>query len=151
MDDQDKTVGRDRMPGKAVIIVHSGDLDKIYSALIIGNGALAMGLEASMYFTFWGLQRLRKNGLDKGPLSKMNMLGLGKWMVNRRMKQANVAPLEKLMEDYKELGGRILACEMTMEIMGIKKEELRQEWIDDYGAVGTYINEAKDASITLFI
>lgn len=139
------------MSGKAVIVVHSGDLDKIYSALIIGNGALAMGLEASMYFTFWGLQRLRKNGLDKGPLSKMHMLGLGKWMVNRRMKQANVAPLEKLMEDYKELGGRILACEMTMEIMGIKKEELRQEWIDDYGAVGTYVNEAKDASITLFI
>ncbi|MDW7733267.1 MAG: DsrE/DsrF/DrsH-like family protein [Methanolobus sp.] len=139
------------MSGKAVIIVHSGDLDKIYSALVIGNGALAMGMEASMYFTFWGLQRLKKNGLDKGPLSKMHMLGLGKWMVNRRMKQANVAPLEKLMEDYKELGGRILACEMTMEIMGIKKEELRQEWIDDYGAVGTYVNEAKDASITLFI
>lgn len=139
------------MSGKAVIVVHSGDLDKIYSALIIGNGALAMGMEASMYFTFWGLQRLKKDGLGKGPLSKMNMLGLGKWMVNRRMKQANVASLERLMEDYKELGGRIMACEMTMEIMGIKKEELHEEWIDDYGAVGTYVNEAKDASITLFI
>jgi len=139
------------MPEKAVIIVHSGDLDKIYSALIIGNGALAMGMEASMYFTFWGLQRLKKNGLDKGPLSKMNMFGLGKWMINSRMKKANVASLDKLMEDYKELGGRILACEMTMEIMGVKKEELRQDWIDEYGAVGTYVNEAKDASITLFI
>ncbi|QLC51263.1 DsrE/DsrF/DrsH-like family protein [Methanolobus zinderi] len=139
------------MPEKAVIIVHSGDLDKIYSALIIGNGALAMGMEASMYFTFWGLQRLKKNGLDKGPLSKMNMFGLGKWMINSRMKKANVASLDRLMEDYKELGGRILACEMTMEIMGVKKEELRQDWIDEYGAVGTYVNEAKDASITLFI
>lgn len=67
------------------------------------------------------------------------------------MQKANVASLEKLMQDYKELGGRIIACEMTMEIMGIKKEELRIEWIDDYGAVGTYIHEAKDASITLFI
>ena len=141
----------DQMPEKAVIIVHSGDLDKIYSALIIGNGALAMGMEASMYFTFWGLQRLKKNGLDKGPLSKMNMFGLGKWMINSRMKKANVASLDKLMEDYKELGGRILACEMTMEIMGVKKEELCQDWIDEYGAVGTYVNEAKDASITLFI
>ena len=141
----------DDVSEKAVIIVHSGDLDKIYSALIIGNGALAMGMEASMYFTFWGLQRLKKNGLDKGPLSKMHMLGLGKWMVNRRMKQANVASLERLMEDYKELGGRILACEMTTEIMGIKKEELQEKWIDEYGAVGTYVNEAKDASITLFI
>jgi peroxiredoxin family protein len=139
------------MSGKTVIVVHSGDLDKIYSALIIGNGALSMGMEASLYFTFWGLQRLKKGGLEKGALSKMHMLGLGKWMVGKRMKKANVAPLEKLMEDYKELGGRIIACEMTMEIMGIKPEELRREWIDDYGAVGTYIHEAKDASITLFI
>ncbi|MCQ6963502.1 MAG: hypothetical protein PWR29_1450 [Methanolobus sp.] len=139
------------MTGKAVIVVHSGDLDKIYSALIIGNGALSMGMEASLYFTFWGLQRLKKGGLDKGPLSKMHMLGLGRWMVGKRMKKANVAPLEKLMEDYKELGGRIIACEMTMEIMGIKPDELRRDWIDEYGAVGTYIHEAKDASITLFI
>jgi peroxiredoxin family protein len=139
------------MSGKAVIVVHSGDLDKIYSALIIGNGALSMGMEATLYFTFWGLQRLKEGGLDKGPLSKMHMLGLGKWMVGKRMKKANVAPLQKLMEDYKELGGRIIACEMTMEIMGIKPEELHREWIDDYGAVGTYIHEAKDASITLFI
>jgi len=139
------------MTGKAVIVVHSGDLDKIYSALIIGNGALSMGMEASLYFTFWGLQRLKKGGLDKGPLSKMHMLGLGRWMVSKRMKKANVAPLEKLMEDYKELGGRIIACEMTMEIMGIKPDELRRDWIDEYGAVGTYIHEAKDASITLFI
>ena len=58
---------------KATIIVHSGDMDKIYSALIIANGALSMGMEASLYFTFWGLQRLQKGGLDKGPLSKMNM------------------------------------------------------------------------------
>lgn len=139
------------MGNKAVIVVHSGDMDKIYSALIIGNGALSMGLEASLYFTFWGLQRLKKGGLEDGPLSKMHMLGLGKWMVKRRMQKANVASLEKLMQDYKELGGRIIACEMTMEIMGIRKEDLRTDWIDEYGAVGTYIHEAKDASITLFI
>ena len=139
------------MGGKAVIVVHSGDMDKIYSALIIGNGALSMGLEASLYFTFWGLQRLKKDGLEAGLLSKMHMLGLGKWMVKKRMTKANVASLEKLMQDYKELGGRIIACEMTMEIMGIRKEDLRTDWIDEYGAVGTYIHEAKDASITLFI
>ncbi|WP_440952398.1 DsrE/DsrF/DrsH-like family protein [Methanococcoides sp. FTZ1] len=136
---------------KAVIIVHSGDMDKLYSALIIGNGALAMGMDVSMYFTFWGLQRLKKGGLEKGPLSKMNMLGLGKWMINKRMKASNVASLEKLMNDYKELGGKILACEMTMEIMGVKAGDLRTEWIDEYGAVGTYVNEARDAKITLFI
>ena len=139
------------MGGKAVLVLHSGDMDKVYSAIIIGNGALAMGMEASIYFTFWGLMRLKKGGLEKGPLSKMHMLGMGKWMVKKRMKKANVAPLEKLMNDFKELGGKIIACEMTMEIMGIKKEELRADWIDEWGAVGTYVYEARDASITLFI
>ncbi|WP_340818170.1 DsrE/DsrF/DrsH-like family protein [Methanolobus sp. WCC4] len=141
----------DMAADKAVIVVHSGDLDKIYSAMIVANGALSMGMEASLFFTFWGLQSLKKNGLDKGPLSRMNLLGLGKKMVQSRMKKANVVSLDKLMEDYKELGGKIIACEMTMEIMGIKPEELNREWIDEYGAVGTYIMEAKDAKITLFI
>jgi len=136
---------------KATIIVHSGDMDKVYSALIIANGALAMGMEASLYFTFWGLQRLKEGGLDKGPLSKMNMLGLGKWMVKRKMKQAGVASLERLLQDFKELGGKILACDMTMEIMGIKKEDLRDDLISDYCAIGTYINEARESSVTLFI
>ena len=139
------------MAEKATIIVHSGDMDKVYSALIIGNGALAMGMEVTLYFTFWGLQRLKKGGLEKGPLSKMNMLGLGKWMVKRKMKQANVASLEKLMQDFKELGGKILACDMTMEIMGIKQEDLRSDLISDYCAVGTYIKEATESKITLFI
>lgn len=139
------------MTDKATIIVHSGDMDKIYSALIIANGALSMGMEASLYFTFWGLQRLQKGGLEKGPLSKMNFLGLGKWMIKDRMKKANVAPLERLLNDFKELGGKIIACEMTMEIMGVKKEELQENLIDDYGAVGTYIQEARDSKITLFI
>jgi peroxiredoxin family protein len=139
------------MANKATIIAHSGDMDKIYSALIIGNGALAMGMEASIFFTFWGLQRLKKGGLEKGPLSKMNMLGLGKLMVKLKMKKVGVASLERLLEDFKELGGKILACDMTMEIMGIKKEELRDDLISDYCAVGTYVNEAKDSSITLFI
>lgn len=139
------------MVEKATIIVHSGDMDKIYSALIIGNGALAMGMEASLYFTFWGLERLKKDGLEKGSLSKMNMGGLGKSMIKSRMKQANVASLERLITDYRELGGKIIACEMTMEIMGVKKEDLRQGIIDEYGAIGTYIQEARESQINLFI
>ena len=140
-----------KTPQRVTIVLHSGDMDKLYSALIIGNGALAMGMEASIYFTFWGLQRLQKGGLEKGPLSKMHLLGLGKWMIERRMKKANVASLERLMADFKELGGRVIACEMTMEIMGLKPENLRQDWIDEYGAVGTYIQEARESAITLFI
>ena len=147
------------MADKATIILHSGDMDKLYSALIIGNGALAMGMEASIFFTFWGLQRLQKNnvlslpkvGLEKGPLSKMHMLGLGKLMIEQRMSKANVASLEKLMADFKELGGKIIACDMTMEIMGIRREDLREDLIDEYGAVGTYIQEARESAVTLFI
>jgi len=144
----DEDVGK---PDRVTIVLHSGDMDKVYSALIIGNGALAMGMQVSIYFTFWGLQRLIKGGLEKGPLSKMHMLGLGKWMIQRRMKKANVASLEKLMNDYKELGGKVIACDMTMEIMGIRREDLRQEWIDEFGAVGTYVQSARESAITLFI
>ncbi|MBI9012631.1 MAG: DsrE/DsrF/DrsH-like family protein [Clostridiales bacterium] len=139
------------MSEKMTIIVHSGDMDKVYSALILGNGALAMGLEASIYFTFWGLLRLKKNGLNKGPLSKMNFFGLGRLMIKHRMKKANVASLDRLIRDFKELGGKIIACEMTMEIMGVSRADLMEDIIDDYGAVGTYIQESKNASITLFI
>jgi len=139
------------MTEKATIVVHSGEMDKLYSALIIATGALSMGMEVSLYFTFWGLQRLVKGGLEKGPLSTMHMLGLGKWMIRRRMKARNVASLEKLLQDFKELGGKIIACEMTMEIMGVKRADLREDLIDEYGAVGSYIQEARESTITLFI
>lgn len=141
----------DTTTDRVTIILHSGDMDKLYSALIIGNGALAMGMEASIFFTFWGLQRLQKGGLEKGPLSKMHLLGLGKWMIKRRMKRSNLASLERLMTDFKELGGQIIVCEMTMEIMGVKAADLREDWIDEYGAVGTYVQVARDSAITLFI
>lgn len=139
------------MAEKLSIVVHSGDMDKIYSALIIATGALSMGMEASLYFTFWGLQRLQKGGLEKGSLSKMHILGIGKSMMKQRMNKANVSSLERLMQDFKELGGKIIACDMTMQIMGIKKEDLREDLITEYGAVGTYIQEARESTINLFI
>lgn len=126
-------------------------MDKVYSALIIGNGALSMGMDVSMYFTFWGLERLKKGELEKGSLSRKNMMGLGKWMIGRKMEEANVRSLEDLIQDFVELGGKILACDMTMEIMGLKKEDMRDEVITEYCAVGTYIKEAKESDITLFI
>ena len=150
---------RERKTERLTIVLHSGEMDKLYSALIIGNGALAMGMEASMFFTFWGLQRLRKDdvwtmpiaGLDKGPLSKMNMLGLGKRMINERMKKANVASLEKLMADFVELGGKVMACDMTMEIMGIRKEDLREDLVGEYCGVGSFVQEARNSTVNLFI
>lgn len=139
------------MGEKTTIIVQSGDMDKLYSALIVSNGALAMGMETSLFFTFWGLLRLKKGALEKGPLSKMHFLGLGKMMMLKRMKKSNVASLDRLMSDFKDLGGKIIACEMTMDIMGLKREDLQESYIDEYGAVGTYIKEARESAITLFI
>jgi len=136
---------------KATIIVHSGEFDKVYSALIVGNGALSMGMDVSMYFTFWGLERLKKNELDKGPLSRMNFLGLGKWIMKRKLKRSNVREMDALIDDFNELGGKILACDMTMDIMGVDKEDLREDVITDYCAVGTYVKEAKESDVTLFI
>ena len=146
-------------PEKVSIVCQSGDMDKLYSALIIANGALAMGMEASIFFTFWGLQRLRKDaswamppaGLGKGPLSRMNMLGLGKWMMKRRMKKANVASLERMMSDFIELGGKVMACDMTMDIMGIRKDDLREDLIGEYCGVGTFIQDARGSTVSLFI
>ncbi len=136
---------------KTTIVVHSGDLDKFMSALIIGTGFLSMGDEVTMYFTFWGLQRLIKGKLSKASLSKMNFLGLGAWWMRRKMKKAHVASPERLMADFKALGGRVIACEMTMEVMGIAKKELDQSLIDEFGAVGTYVKETKSSKYALFI
>ena len=139
------------MADRTTIVVASGDMDKLYSALIIATGSLSMGMDVSLYFTFWGLERLKKGGLEKGPLSKMHMLGLGKLFMLSRMKKAHVATLERLMRDFKELGGKIIACEMTMEIMGVSRESLQEDLIDEYGAVGAYIHDARQSNITLFI
>jgi len=81
----------------------------------------------------------------------MNMLGLGRRIIKKRMGEKGVVGLERLLNDFKELGGKIIACEMTMEVMGIDRSDLREDLIDEYGAVGTYVSEARKSSITLFI
>ena len=136
---------------KMTIVVHSGDLDKLMSALIIGNGTLSIGGEVALYFTFWGLQRLVKGKLSKASLSKMNFMGLGALMMKRKMKKHKVASPERLMEDFKAMGGKVIACEMTMELMGISRSEMEDRWIDRYGAVGMYVKEIQGEVKTLFI
>ena len=135
----------------ATIILHSGGFDKIMSAFIVGNGFLSMGIPVTIFFTFWGLDALRKKGLKKAPLSRMNMLGLGRLMILRRMKRHHVASLEELADSFKRLGGSIIACTMTMELMGIREQDLNESLVDEYGTVGKYCYVSKDATITLFI
>jgi len=136
---------------KVTMIVHSGDFDKVMSAFIVGNGFLSLGLEVTLFFTFWGLKTLQKNGFSNAPLSKMNMLGLGRKMINKRLKKHNVASLEELARSFKDLGGKIIACTMTMELLNIKKPDLREDLVDEYGTVGLYCVESKNSEIHLFI
>lgn len=150
-------------------VVFSGDLDKAIASFIIANGSASMGKKVTMFFTFWGLNILRRKpqvALNKGfmerllgkmmpqgstglPLSKMNMLGLGPRLIRRIMQQKNVASLEQLIEQARRLNVRLVACNMTMEIMGIKKEELIEGV--EIGGVATFLNEADKSGTTLFI
>lgn len=136
---------------RITIVLHSGDLDKVTSAFIIANGNLAMGWEASIYATFWGLLRLRKGQLARGPLGRWNLLGLGARAMRWRMRRKGVQPLEELARDFHALGGKLIACEMTMEVMGLRKEQLDASLIDGYGAVGTWWADASRSGITLFL
>ncbi|MDQ0287384.1 peroxiredoxin family protein [Desulfofundulus luciae] len=154
---------------KKTIIVFSGDLDRVMAAFIIANGAAAMGDEVTMFFTFWGLNVLRRpekvkvkksflqalfgwmmpRGAGKLGISKMNFGGLGAKMMKIVMKQQNVTPLPELIRLAREQGIRMIACTMSMDVMGIRKEEL----IDglEFAGVATYLAEADEANVNLFI
>ena len=150
-------------------VVFSGDLDKTIAAFIIANGAAAMGRKVTMFFTFWGLNILRKPGkvkvantfiekmfgamLPRGTmklgLSRMTMGGAGAKMIRGIMKQKGISSLEELIDSAKAHGVRIVACQMSMDIMGIHQEEL----IDgvELGGVATFIGSGETSDMSLFI
>jgi len=151
------------------LIVFSGDLDKTIASFIIANGARAMGNEVTMFFTFWGLNILRKpekvevkknfiekmfgimmpRGTKELGLSRMNMAGMGAKMIRKVMKDKNIQSVEELMELAINSGIRIIACQMSMDVMGIKKEELFDGV--EIGGVATYLNAADESNVNLFV
>jgi peroxiredoxin family protein len=153
---------------RATLFVFSDDLDRLQAAFMIANGAAAMGQEVSMFFTLWGLSALKKhtilagknlpqkmmammlpNSPDQAALSKMNMLGMGSRLMKKMMRDHHVESVPSLIALARELGVRLIACQMAMGIMGVTKDEL----IDgiDYGGVTTYLADAVDSRLTLFI
>lgn len=132
------------------IILHSGDLDKAMAAFILATGAAAKGMKVTMFFTFWGLNVMKKGGAGKTKLSRMHMGGLGTSMIKKVMRKNNVAPLDELISDSKELGVRMVACEMTMSLMNVPKESLVPE-ITEIGGVGTYLDAAAEGNVNLFV
>ena len=156
-------------PTGKTIIVFDGDLDKVLASFVIANGALAMGRPVTMFFTFWGLTALRKEqklplkksamekmfgamlprGSKKLKLSQMNMGGMGTKMMRKIMADKNIDSLEDMMKKAMENGVKIIACSMSMDVMGIREEEL----IDgvEIGGVGTYLGDAEESDVNLFI
>lgn len=150
------------------IVVFSNDLDKALAAFIIANGAKASGYDVTLFFTFWGLNILRKNnvtvkksfidkmfgfmmpkGADKLTLSKMNMGGLGSFMMKQVMKRKNISTLKELIEQAQKNGIKFIACQMSMDVMGIKKEELLDGV--EIAGVAKYISESSYSNSNLFI
>jgi peroxiredoxin family protein len=156
---------------KLSMIVFSGDLDKALAAFIIATGAVAMGMEVVMFFTFWATPLLRDKNkkpgekdmmgkmfgsmLPKGTgdlkLSKMNMGGMGTAMMKSLMTKKNVASLDQLIEVAGEMDVKIYVCEMSMDLMGFKHEEMIDYPNLDYCGVAKFLDEALDSKIQLFI
>jgi len=153
---------------RVTMVVFSGDLDRLLAAFIIATGALAMGYEVSMFFTFWGLNGVRKNraldgknimekmmslmspsGTDELSLSKMNFFGIGAKMMRHMMAEKNVQSFEDLVDMTSELGARFVSCGMSQMVMGIHESELREGM--DEGGVAAYLGDAVSSKVTLFI
>ena len=153
---------------KASIIVFSGDLDKTLAAFIIATGAATMGLEVSMFFTFWGLSAIKRQRLTDGKSlpermmalmtpasslemapSKMAFFGAGSVMLRQMMKDKDVASLEEMIELARELGVKVVACEMSMDVMGIRHDELMSDV--QLGGVASFLADAAKSRVSLFI
>ncbi|MBO2945895.1 DsrE/DsrF/DrsH-like family protein [Paenibacillus sp. F411] len=156
---------------KTTIVLFSGDYDKAMAAYIIANGAAAYDHEVTIFHTFWGLNTLRKDemvkpgrkkgwldrmfgrmmprGADRMGLSKMNFAGMGPKMIKEVIRKHNAVPLPQLIEMAKEQDVKLVACTMTMDLLGLQKEELLEDI--EYAGVAAYLGEAQDGNVNLFI
>ena len=150
------------------LVVFSGDLDRVLAAFVIATGAAALGQQVSMFFTFWGLSVLKRDSQLSGktvfqkmmtvmspgsskslPVSKMNYFGVGAKMLRSTMKEKNVSSLEDMISLARELGVRMIACEMSRDVMGIKESEL----VDglECGGVASFLADSLKSRTSLFI
>lgn len=154
---------------KTTIVLFSGDYDKAMAAYIIANGAAAYNHEVTIFHTFWGLNAIRKEeivhvkkgfmekmfekimprGADKMGLSKMNFAGMGPKMIKDIMKKHNSIPLPQLIEMAQEQDIKLVACTMTMDLLGLQQEELLDNI--EYAGVAAYLADAEEGNVNLFI
>lgn len=155
---------------KLSIVAYSGELDKAWPTMILATTAAASGMEVSVFFTFWGLFLLVKPGvrvtgtnwmqkglalmnppgMEKAKLSKLHMGGMGKAMMRKLAKQYKVAEPKELMEMAAEMGVKLMPCQMTMDLMGLKKEDMIDGLTEPVGAA-TALLEMKESEVQFFI
>jgi peroxiredoxin family protein len=155
---------------KLSLIVFSGSLDRLIAAFVLATGAAAMGMQVSMFFTFWGTAALRREnvrvkknllermfgwmlpkGAKKLPLSQMNMAGGGPLMIRYVMKKNGVASLEEMIELSKELGVELNVCTMSMDLLGMKPDELIDHPNKSFCGVAKFLETAAPGKITMFL
>ena len=157
-----------RASNRVTMVVFSGDLDKVIASMVIATGAAAMGMQVSMFFTFWGLNVLRRGrrlrgkgvltramalltpaGIKALGVSRLHMAGAGPHVLRRMMKTKGVASPEELFALARESGVRMVACTMSMDVLGFARDEL----VDgiEVGGVAAYLGDAADSRVTLFI
>jgi peroxiredoxin family protein len=155
---------------KLSLIVFSGSLDRLIAAFVLATGAAAMGMKVSMFFTFWGTAALRLDnvrvkktflermfgwmlpkGVKKLPLSQMNMGGGGPAMIRYIMKKNGVASVEEMIELSKELGVELNVCTMSMDLLGMKPDELIDYPGRTFCGVAKFIETAAPGKITMFL
>jgi peroxiredoxin family protein len=161
---------KEKKPKKVTLVVFSGEMDKAIAAFNIAVGAASMGMETTMFFTFWGLNILKRTdarskpsgfirkmlsamspkGPHKLPMSKLNMLGMAPIMMKKLMKSYSVPGVEEMLSLAKETGVKLIACTVTMELMGISKDILIDD-IHSYAGVAAYLGEAADSDVNLFV
>jgi peroxiredoxin family protein len=153
---------------KATIVVFSGDMDKVFAAFIIATGAAAAGMDTTMFFTFWGLNAIKKGkvtgqgllgrmmgimnrgGINRLGPSRFNFGGIGRWMFKKMMRDKGVTPLDELRQTAIDLDVKLLACKMSMDVMEITKDDFIDE-VEDVVGVATYMKHAAESQVTLFI
>ncbi len=156
---------------RLTLVVFSGELDRLLASFVIANGAAACGMQVTMFFTFWGAASLKKNGrqgrgktavermfgwmlrggVRRCKLSRLDMLGLGRRIMRREMARKNVADLPELIETAADLGVQIRVCEMSLSLMGIRREELIDYPHMEFCGVAGMLDHAGDSNATLFI
>ena len=163
-------IGGRPVKNKLSMVVMSGDLDKIFGALSIATGAAASGMEVTMFFTFWGMKTIQKDGMltgkslfgrmlglmNRGGLkaigpSRLNMGGMGRWMFKFMMKKKGVASLDELYEMAVDLGVVMMPCQMSMDVMEVDPKVNFKSNVTEPVGVAKFIEEAAESRVTLFI